>query len=143
GGETYGDKLIKIQLKPEAWVAVLSETGGVWTVWDSVGNYIPPQEALAHPERIGAFYFSYSGGPPSSYCGSFGPVGADPYQEFVLGNEEMVLRYETGTEAILSELNENKRLLSEYLQYARRCSEPDFSSFSESARCSVAASPHY
>lgn len=140
GGEMYGDKLIKIQLKPEAWVAVLSETGDVWTVYDSVGQRVPREEALAHPERVGALYFVYVSEGDGD-CGSFGPVGMDTYREFVLGNEEMVLRYEVGTEAILSELEQNRMLLGEYLRFAQRCSEPEFSAFVGAAACTVVGSP--
>lgn len=136
GGEQYGDKLVRITLKPQAWVARLDPSGEISSVYDQQGSPVPFEEAMAHPERIGALYFIYFGDPTVAiWCGSFGPVGPESYREFVLGNADMVERYEVGTEAILSELDESVFLLTQYRDSIRGCTEPSADLFFQLTAC--------
>jgi hypothetical protein len=144
GGEQYGDKLVRITLKPQAWVARLDPSGEISSVYDQQGAHVPFAEAMAHPERIGALYFVYFGDPTvDDWCGSFGPVGPESYREFVLGNADMVERYEVGTEAILSELDDSVRFLKEYRRSLRGCTEPSAARFFELTACGLLHIPWY
>lgn len=135
GGEDYGDKLVRIELKPEAWVGMLAADGNIEEVFDLEGERVDDDLVREHPERIGALYFSYSGEENTDYCGTFGSGGAGDYREFVLGNAAMVLRYEMGTEAVRRELDDGATFLSEYLFLAKKCSEPDESKYGRFAAC--------
>lgn len=99
--ETYGNQLLEIELKPEAWIAVFD--GGNLYVLDSANNYIATADALANPERIGAIYFLASADGSTSYCGTFG-VSAVGFREFVLGNIQMVQRWSLATSEIADRL---------------------------------------
>src|SRR4051812_47921688 len=63
-GEDYGSNLLRIVLKPEAWLVIV--TGGLLSVTDLDNRPVAISEALSHPERIGAVYYvrdASSGGP--------------------------------------------------------------------------------
>src|SRR6185369_17398673 len=63
-GEEYGRNLLRIVLKPEAWVAVIRQ--GNLTVYDQGGQYVPLVDALAAPTRLGMIFYekdAFVGGP--------------------------------------------------------------------------------
>ena len=112
--EDYGDQLLRIELDPEAWIVQFD--GSMLEVYDQNDVPVPIEEALAHPERIGAVYFmrsEYAGGP---YCdtfgGGYGGEGAG-YREFVLGNLAMVREWSLGTDAIRAAIEDDVALLEE------------------------------
>ena len=113
GTESYGDRLLKIVLSEEAWIARLSPAGTVADVWDLEGAPVAPEDVAATPERIAAFFFvrTSEAGPQ---CGSFfGGTGG--YREFVLGNLEI------GSQAILDRIDSDISALTEYLEVVRPC----------------------
>jgi hypothetical protein len=95
-GESYGDELIVVELKPEAWTAVLATSTASFRVVDADNHEVPMTEAVAHPERIGAVYFVHDApakGPPGSFAG---PADRPSYREYVLCNEAMIARWSIG-----------------------------------------------
>jgi len=102
-GETYGNQLLEIELKPEAWIAMFS--GNSLLVFDGEGQNVPIAQAQASPGRIGAIFFMASGSPSTGACGdgsfSRGGVG---FREFVLGSMQMVQSWSLATPAIAARL---------------------------------------
>ncbi len=99
-GETYGNQLLRIQLKADAWIARFDS--GALSVLDANNQQVPLETALANPARIGAiFYQSRAAG--GAYCGSFSH-GAVGFREFALGNLDMVERWSLATPEIAERL---------------------------------------
>lgn len=102
-GETYGNQLLQIELKPEAWIVVFN--GNTLQVVDSEGQAVPIAMAQASPGRIGAIFFMSSASPSTGACGdgsfTHGGVG---FREFVLGSMQMVQSWSVATPAIAARL---------------------------------------
>jgi hypothetical protein len=104
GGERYGDELVRVTLKPEAWIAVLYTSQASWEVVDLANRRVPVAQVLAHPERLAAVYFVHDQ-PVRGYALSMaGPDERMGYREYVLCNESMIARYEVRSEAVRREL---------------------------------------
>lgn len=103
-GETYGNQLLQVELKPEAWIAFFDARGLL--VYDNQGQLVDIQTALATPERIGAIYFQSSTDPNSGYCGTFSQGGV-AFREFVLGNIGMVQSWSLATPDIAQRLKDD------------------------------------
>ncbi|HYP91359.1 MAG TPA: hypothetical protein VEQ59_24500, partial [Polyangiaceae bacterium] len=86
-GENYGDQLLRIELKPDAWIAVFDESG--LSVLDAENEQLPWETVMASPERIGAIYHVSSAVDITVRCGTFVQGGAE-FREFALGNLQMV-----------------------------------------------------
>ncbi len=105
-GEVYGNQLLRITLREEAYVAaavrVFREVR--WQFFDMQGNAVTQDEFLQAPERLGAIYFvdEEEGGCQST----LGPSGA-PFREYVLCNEAMLESYEAFTDNTQQELASN------------------------------------
>ncbi len=119
GGESYGDELIEVRLKPEAWIVVFQSSSPELRVIDLENRPVATKEALAHPERIAAVYFMHDN-PVSGYAAS--TAGLEErmgYREYVLCNESMIASWGVHTESIARELGasaEAMKALGEYLQ---------------------------
>jgi hypothetical protein len=132
-GETYGNQLLQIELKPEAWIAFFN--GQTLQVLDAQGQYIPIDTALASPERIGAIYYMATPDPTSSYCGSFSTGAPAAFREFILGNIGMVQRWSLATPEIAARLESDIAELQAF-QAALECMTPiDQSYWADTARC--------
>jgi hypothetical protein len=119
-GETYGNQLIRILLREDAWVMSINE--GTQGVTDLAGRAIPLEAVLAAPERIGALFFrrdAASGGPS---CGSFAS-GSNGYREFIVGNEAMVEEWSIGTDALHDRLTSDAAALARFFDRIRGCPE--------------------
>jgi hypothetical protein len=111
--ESYGDELIQITLKPNAWIArVLTHYSAVEVV-DLDGNPVSIAEVKQHPERLAAIYFANSG---QSYAGGTYAVstGRPAYREYVICNESMVERWAVGTEEIARVIQDEIAALEAY-----------------------------
>jgi len=118
-GEEYGGNLLRIVLKPEAWVVVVKN--GDLTVFDLEDAPVSLAQALANPERLGAIFYqrdAFAGGPS---CGSFGSDGGNGYREFIVGNLAMVEEWSLGTEQIRARLSANIVQLITFLERIRAC----------------------
>ncbi len=133
-GESYGNRLIRIELRDEAWVATLR---GSWLgdVYDLAGNVVPREDALAHPERIALIFHEHIGVEGAPYCGTFAS-GGNGYREFVIGNEAMIKEWSLGTDVILARLESDIAELERFLSLSRRCAP--FTSTSGGFNASVA-----
>lgn len=118
-GEDYGGNLLRIVLKPEAWVAVVRN--GDLTVLDLRNQQVPLTEVLADPARIGAIFFQKDGATGGPSCGGSFVSGSNGYREYILGNLAMVEEWSLGTQAIRDRLSESIERLSTFLQRMRAC----------------------
>jgi hypothetical protein len=113
-GEDYGDRLLRIVLKPEAWIVVVSDRVGA-AVIDMNNEVVPFERALAESHRIGAVYFykvDIQGRDTFSSC-------SGGYREFIVGNEAMIEEWSLGTEAIREQLEEDATLIETFLESVR------------------------
>jgi hypothetical protein len=98
--ETYGEELIVVELKPEAWTLVLTESSSAFQLFDADNHELPAPNALLHPERIGAVFFVNDGpgrGPGSTFAR--GRMDSPAFREYVLCNESMIARWSIGLPA--------------------------------------------
>lgn len=110
-GHDPGGNLLRIVLKPDAYVAVLQP--GRLEVIDGQGRPVATTDALAHPERIGAIFFDTS----TPGCSSAG----SGYREFLVGNLAAIEEWSFGTQFALDRLNSNIRQLARFLNNIRSC----------------------
>jgi hypothetical protein len=99
-GEDYGTQLLRIELKPEAWIAYLGSEG--LTVFDAEEQPVALSTALVTPERIGAIYF-VAESDDGVRCDTFSNRGVG-FREFALGNISMVARWSLDTAEIKERL---------------------------------------
>ena len=92
-GEDYGSELVRMVLKPEAWLAHFYEDGR-FSVFDLEDRPVAIEDALAAPERIAAIYFVKT---TFVDYGSFTECSGG-YREFIVGNEAMIEEWSVGTE---------------------------------------------
>jgi len=113
-GEDYGDELVRIVLKPEAWIVVVSDTVGM-AVIDQSNGLVPIEEALLHSERIGAVFFyklDVTGNGSFLQC-------SGGYREFIIGNEAMVEEWSLGSDTIRNEIEADATRLETLLETVR------------------------
>lgn len=116
GDESYGDELIRIDLKPEAWFVIMKTSSPELVVVDAENKPIALADALAHPERLAAAYFTQDK-PVTGYRASMaGPNERVGYREYVLFNESMIASYSVGTPEIANELAAEIRALEGFHQ---------------------------
>jgi hypothetical protein len=120
-GEDPGKNLIRIVLKPEAWVAVVEN--GTIEVLDMQNQRVQSADAAAAPERLGAIVHQrdgFEGGPQCLLNGVPGGTGVG-FREFIVSNLGMVQEWSLGTEQIRAHLQSNIDDLSTFLTRTRSC----------------------
>lgn len=136
-GETYGNQLLEIELKPEAWIAMFS--GNSLLVFDGEGQAVPIAQAQASPGRIGAIFFMASGSPSTGACGdgsfSRGGVG---FREFVLGSMQMVQSWSLATPAIAARLASDIAALEAFQKDLPCLPIPDRTAWTDALICAWA-----
>ncbi|HEY5376548.1 MAG TPA: hypothetical protein VIK01_22865, partial [Polyangiaceae bacterium] len=118
-GEDSGKNLLRIVLKPEAWVAIV-EAGSI-EVLDMQNQAVQLADAAASPERFGAILHSRDSFEGASDCN---PVVGSPsvgYREFIVSNLAMVQEWSLGTAQINARLQDNIDQLSLFLARTRSC----------------------
>ena len=118
-GEEYGDNLLRIVLKPEAWVVVVDN--GQLTVFGLDNMQVAISDALAHPERIGAILFVRGASAGGPLCNSSFSGGSNGYREYILGNLGMVEEWSIGTQQIRDRLQANITDLTRFFGQMRSC----------------------
>ena len=113
-GEDYGDQLLRIVLKPDAWIVVVSDRVGI-AVIDLDNNLVPIADAVAHSERIGAVYFYKR---DITGNGSFQECSGG-YREFIVGNEAMVEEWSLGTAEIRAQIEADAELIERFMTDTR------------------------
>jgi hypothetical protein len=100
-GETYGDQLLEIRLRADAWVGRLKTSGAEWAFFDVDNNPVSLDRVKAEPERVGAVYFvDLTSG--SGCSGTFARGAA--YREYVICNERMIEEWSAQTPEIRQHL---------------------------------------
>jgi hypothetical protein len=108
-GESYGTQLLRIELKSEAWIALLNPQG--LAVFDRDGQAVDLAQALANPSRIGAIYYQAAGDPNvTCEAGTF-TRRALGFREFAVGNLAMVASWELATPQITERMRADIREL--------------------------------
>jgi len=105
--KSYGDRLIRVVLKPNAWVAKFERNVGL-RFHDLEDHEVSEADFDAHPERLGAVFHVHI------------PESQEDlrYREYALVNEFMIEEWSVGTEAIAAMLDTDKRnvrLLEKFL----------------------------
>ncbi len=119
-GETYGNQLVRILLRPEAWLA--RYVRGQLDVVDMRNANVPLADVLAHPERLAGVFFVKDVGAGGPSCGSF-QGGNNGYREFIIGNEGMIEEWSLGTSELRSRLQSDIAQLETFFARARACPE--------------------
>lgn len=117
-GEDYGNQLLRIELREEAWIAFFGD--GSLRVFDLDNKEVPLDTASKTPERIGAIYYESRAEPGNCYRGTFSHGGVG-FREFAVGNLAMVKNWSLATPEIaerlqsdIGELQEFEKLLNCY-----------------------------
>jgi hypothetical protein len=133
-GETYGNQLLQVTLRPDAWIASYNERRGL-LVYDSNNQVISAEVAAASPERIGAIYFESESAENSVYCGTFSQ-GSVAFREYVLGNLQMVQSWSLATTEIAARLDSDIATLEAFsADLACRQLPPPQTEWSAGAQC--------
>jgi hypothetical protein len=118
-GEDYGDQLLRMVLREDAWLAVYGS--GRLTVVDMNNQVIPITEAVAYPERFAGVFFvngTSDGGPN---CGGSFRSGGYGYREFIIGNEAMIEEWSLGTSEIRARIEADAALVRSFFERVRPC----------------------
>lgn len=112
-GETYGGRLVKVVLKPEAILAVLrvGDAGPEPIAFvDAQDREVTRAEVKAQPERVAAIYFEHHAAP-----------GARPgaYREYVISNESMIESWSVGADDARLELAAEAAALDALAEHLR------------------------
>jgi hypothetical protein len=116
-GESYGDRLIRIELRAEAWIMTLHvEQGGeaTWQVYDMNDQPVDRRAAIEDPARIGAIFHMHEPSDPLVCGGTFFSESAGAFREYFLPNEAMVERWSLATEEMRDRLAEDIATLRDY-----------------------------
>jgi hypothetical protein len=123
-GERYGDELIQIKLKPEAWFVVFRSSKPDLSVVDMESRAISSEDALAHPERIAAVYFVHDELGKEGAASSAPPPVRAAYREYVLCNESMIASYAVYTEDIKQELQRSADAVAALATHLQKSPSP-------------------
>src|SRR5690606_12192454 len=96
-GEDYGDRLVRLVWRDDAWVVVRDSGGRIIEVIDRDGNSVPDASVAASPERIAALYFARTEVNGSPLCSTFSGETSGGYREFIVGNADMLEEWSIGT----------------------------------------------
>lgn len=101
GPRTYGNALIRIELRGDAWIGRFSPTDPTpFTFVDAGGDRIANADVVAAPERIAAIFHVRA-------------EAAVPYREYVVCNPAMIASWSIATPAIRAEVDAERALVSE------------------------------
>ena len=117
--ESYGNRLIGIEIKREAYVVMVMPNRQETFATDRNQQLVPTAEVLANPERIGAvFYLSEGQVDASSYpltCSrTFWEGASGLYREYMLPNEAMISRWMLDTDGLLADLDRGIEVAQSY-----------------------------
>jgi hypothetical protein len=136
-GEDYGDALVRVVLKPDAWIVVVHDDRGM-AVIDLDNQPVPIADALAHPERIAAVFFVKT---DVTGNGSFFECSGG-YREFIIGNEAMIEEWSVATDEIRARLEEDIARLDRFFERVRPLTTvPGSTEFNRSVACNWDAAP--
>ncbi len=112
-GEDYGDRLLAMKLKPEAFIATLVGSSPLeWSFSTADGTPIGAEEVLANPHRLAAVYFIDPR--DSGYCGGTIANAGSVFREFLVCNESMLESWSAFTPELQAELEQNQSALQAF-----------------------------
>ena len=97
--ESYGDQLIRVELREDAWLAVHAARAGGCHFVDVNGRPVKAEAVMAAPQRLAAVYFIQDRVWTGATMGTFAGAGEAMYREIVLCNEAMISSFAVGTAA--------------------------------------------
>lgn len=113
-GESYGDRLVRVTLKPDAWVVVVRTSLDRLEVRDLDGKSVAADEAVLHPERIAAIYFVHDASRRGAASTKDERLG---YREIVLCNESMIASFAVETETEKKAVDDAARAIDALVAY--------------------------
>lgn len=127
GGESYGNHLLRITLREQAWIGrlIVGREGGLdWAFADVRGNRVAAAEVLRSPERLAAVYFVDLRG---AGCGTLGYIGS-AFREYFVCNEAMLESFALYTAEVRAEVDRSISALSDLGEALSdgRCSTPEY-----------------
>ena len=109
-GKAYGDKVVKVTLKEQAWIARLdSRIPGGWQVASLTGEAVSFEQLSKEPSRLAAIYHVWHGA--NEAAAEQLPSATVPFREFVLCNESMLLKFEADTPDVVARIQRDQRFL--------------------------------
>ncbi|HEX2873872.1 MAG TPA: hypothetical protein VHP33_21600 [Polyangiaceae bacterium] len=118
-GEDYGDQLLRMVLREDAWLAVYS--WGQLKVVDMNNQDVLVTDAAAHPERLAGVFFVVTGSDGGPSCGGSFRSGGEGYREFIIGNESMIEEWSLGTSEIRARIEADAELVRGFFERVRPC----------------------
>jgi hypothetical protein len=134
-GEDAGSRLVRLELEPDAWVGRLARHGEILEFYDLDGGDVTFEQAAATPQRVALLYFLHLGEEANLVCGGDRLAQGEGYRHLIVGNEDMIKRYEVGSQPVLQRLMDDTTALSEYLELIRPCPPPIFEPFAANVIC--------
>lgn len=115
--ETYGDRLVRIQLREDAIIGIYEAyTDKPWRFVSMSDEPVAVETVLARPEMLAAVYHL-------SDIDSYGMdtfASASLFREYVIVNELMIESWSIGTQAIVDEIRDGAALLQAFRQVLGR-----------------------
>ncbi|MEL6349243.1 MAG: hypothetical protein AAFV53_39430 [Myxococcota bacterium] len=117
-GPSYGDQLIEVRLKPEAWVGTFNiRAEDVWTFTDMNGRVVPNGQVQQHPERIAAVFHENTPTKGPTWVRVAFEQASPVFREFILVNQNMIASWSHSTTTIQKRLHEDAEMLESLAQY--------------------------
>ncbi len=125
-GETYGNKLIRITLRPDAVVVLLWSGSADPQIIDMSGARLDPLQIQQYRTRIAAVFFTHLTNTGSSFesplMGRDAPAGA--YRDYMLVNEKMIEQWEVDTPECIAEVVRSRHVARLLLANVARIGTP-------------------
>lgn len=121
-GESYGDRLVRVVLDPNALVVEHVRSTGTFRILDLSGRPQPDTAITSRTSQIAAVVF-VNDLPAGAKGAADGLETPSTYREIVLVNEAMIETWEIGTEAVRDEIARGRALAEQVL--ARASEEGD------------------
>jgi hypothetical protein len=127
GGERYGNHLLRITLREQAWMGrlIVGQDGRLaWAFADVRGNPVAVSDVLASPERLAAVYFVDLRG---AGCGTLNDIGS-AFREYFVCNEGMLESFALYTAEVRAEIDRSINALAGLSQalLEEHCSSVEF-----------------
>lgn len=113
----YGDRLLKITLRPEALVALVRDFDILFV--DMNNQQVAFEVPNGAPERLGAIFYDNG-----QACGEFDAPGT--YREYLIPNEAMIESWEVATAAIQATVQQTSKAIDDFdgILTSRNCILP-------------------
>jgi hypothetical protein len=121
GNESWGTELLRLELKPTAWMAIVATSHDDLRVVDLRGREVAEAAVFASPQRVAGVFFindQYrftTGNQPCS--SSFADTAGGTWREIYLGNLAQVSSWSLGTPLIRQRLDDDRALLAGFSTY--------------------------